>query len=46
LLIRPGKLELIIHQPISTQNLTEEDIPSLMEQTEEIIAAGLWPKYK
>jgi 1-acyl-sn-glycerol-3-phosphate acyltransferase len=45
-LIRPGKLELIIHKPISTENLSEDEISSLMDQTKEIIASGLWSKYK
>ena len=46
LLIHPGKLELIIHKPIPTENLSEDEIPVLMEKTKEIIASGLWPKYK
>jgi 1-acyl-sn-glycerol-3-phosphate acyltransferase len=46
LLIHPGKLELIIHKPIPTENLSEDEIPMLMEKTKEIIASGLWPKYK
>lgn len=44
--MKPGKLELIIHRPIPTEHLTEEDIPALMEQTKNIIHSGLWEKYK
>lgn len=45
-LIRPGKLELIIHDPIPTENLTYDDIPSLIEDTKKIIYTDLWEEYK
>lgn len=44
--IKPQKLELVIHEPISTENLSEEDIPMLMERTRCDIASSLWDKYK
>lgn len=46
ILVHPGKMELIIHKPIPTDNLTEKDIPALMQQTRDIIYADLWDKYK
>ena len=42
----PGKLELIIHKPISTENLEQKDLRNLMDQTKDIIHSGLWDKYK
>lgn len=45
-LVNPGKLELIIHQPIPTQDLADEDIPALMNESKEIIHSSLWEKYK
>ncbi len=45
-IIHPGKMELIIHKPISTENLTDNDIPTLIQQTSDIIYADLWEKYK
>jgi 1-acyl-sn-glycerol-3-phosphate acyltransferase len=42
----PGKLELIIHKPISTANLEQKDLRALMDQTKEIIHSGLWERYK
>lgn len=45
-LINPGKLELVIHKPIPTDQLTESDIPALMDHTKEIIHSALWEKYK
>ena len=44
--LKPGKLELIIHEPISTENVREEDIPELINTTSEIIHSALWEKYK
>lgn len=44
--LKPGKLELVIHKPISTESLTEENIPQLIEQSKEIIYSVLWEKYK
>lgn len=45
-LINPGKLELIIHDPIPTKDLTDDDIPELMNKCHEIVHSGLWEKYK
>lgn len=45
-LIKPGKLELIIHQPIPTANLDVSELPTLLKQTRETIHQGLWDKYK
>lgn len=44
--LRPGKLELIIHKPIPTENISEEDIPDIIEKSRETIYGGLWEKYK
>ncbi len=45
-LIHPCKLELIIHEPIPTEHLTEDDIPELMNKCKDIVYSGLWEKYK
>lgn len=42
--LKPGKMELIIHKPLNTDNITEEDIPQLINKTENIIKSGLWNK--
>lgn len=44
--LRPGRLELIIHEPISTENVREEDIPELINTTREVIHSALWDRYK
>ena len=44
--LKPGKLELVIHPPISTENICEEDIPELINTTRDIIYSALWEKYK
>lgn len=44
--INPGKMELIIHKPIPTKGINEEQIPEIINQTKEIISSGLWEKYK
>ncbi|MDD4605903.1 MAG: lysophospholipid acyltransferase family protein [Dysgonamonadaceae bacterium] len=44
--LNPGKLELIIHKPIRTDNLEQKDLRGLMDETKEIIYSGLWEKYK
>lgn len=44
--LKPSKLELIIHKPIPTANLSEADIPALIEESKEIIHSALWEKYK
>lgn len=45
-IINPGRLELVIHDPIPTDNITDEDIPALMNKCHEIIHNDLWDKYK
>lgn len=45
-LIKPGKLELIIHKPIPTAHLEASELPALVNQTRDIIHSGLWDKYK
>ena len=40
------KMELIIHKPISTENLTDADISKLITQTHEIVKGNLWEKYR
>lgn len=45
-LINPCKLELIMHEPISTKDISDEDIPQLMNKCHQIIHEGLWSKYK
>lgn len=44
--LKPGKLELVIHEPISTEGVSEEDIPELINKTKEIIYSELWNKYR
>jgi len=44
--LNPARLELIIHEPIPTEGLTESDIPALITRSREIIHADLWDKYK
>lgn len=44
--LNPGKLQLTIHKPVHTENLSKEDIPTLMNQTKETIHSALWDKYK
>lgn len=38
---KPGKIEFIFHPPISTDGLTAEDIPQLMERARQQIASSL-----
>lgn len=45
-LINPGKMELIIHQPIPTKGLSDEDIPALISQAYNEVHCGLWDKNK
>lgn len=45
-LSNPGTLELIIHDPIPTVSMSEEDIPQLIQKCREIISSDLWDKYK
>lgn len=44
--LKPGKLELIIHKPIPTDNIDENELPDLINQTKDIIHSELWDKYK
>lgn len=37
---QPGQLEMIIHAPISVENLSEQDLGALVEQTRSMIEAG------
>ncbi|MDL2214849.1 1-acyl-sn-glycerol-3-phosphate acyltransferase [Dysgonomonas sp. OttesenSCG-928-M03] len=39
-------LEIVVHDPISTTGLTEEDIPRLIKETRDTIESALWPEYK
>mgnify|MGYP000940655635 CR=1 FL=1 len=45
-MIHPGKLELIIHKPISTDNLTDADIPAIIDESKKTIHNSLWAIYK
>ncbi|MFR9165883.1 MAG: lysophospholipid acyltransferase family protein [Dysgonomonas sp.] len=45
-LINPGKMELVIHDPIPTENLEDEDIPVLIKDTRDAVCSSLWEKYK
>lgn len=45
-LINPGKLELVIHEPISTENVSDEQLPALMDESRDVIYKDLWDKYK
>jgi|AGTN01.2.fsa_nt_gi 1-acyl-sn-glycerol-3-phosphate acyltransferase len=45
LVLKPGKMELIIHEPIPTDSLEETEIPELIHRTKEIIRSALWEKY-
>ncbi|WP_410795628.1 lysophospholipid acyltransferase family protein [Parabacteroides sp. FAFU027] len=39
--LRPMHLKLVIHEPISTDDLSVDDIPSLMEKCHSVISLGL-----
>ncbi|MDR3056824.1 MAG: 1-acyl-sn-glycerol-3-phosphate acyltransferase [Prevotella sp.] len=45
-LINPCKLELIVHEPISTKELTDDNMPEFINNCHEIVHSGLWEKYK
>ena len=45
-LINPCKLELIIHEPIPTDNLTDDNMPEFIDKCREVTHSGLWDKYK
>ncbi len=44
--IRPGRLELIIHDPIDVSSVTDEELAVLIDKSKEIIHAALWERYK
>lgn len=37
---RPGTLELMLHKPISVEDMTLDDLPALMERSRAVIEAG------
>ena len=45
-LINPGKLELVIHEPISMKDVSEDDQPEMIEGVKSIIYNDLWARYK
>lgn len=45
-LINPGKLELIIHDPIPTIGLKEEQIPELVRESYNAVHSALWDQNK
>lgn len=45
-LIKPHKMELIIHEPISTKNIDEDGIHDLVDKSFREIEGALWEKYK
>jgi 1-acyl-sn-glycerol-3-phosphate acyltransferase len=44
--VNPCKLELIIHEPISTKDLNEDNMSEFIDNCREIVYSGLWEKYK
>lgn len=45
-LINPCKLEMIVHEPISTEGLTDENMPEFIDGCREKVYSGLLDKYK
>lgn len=45
-LIKPHKMELIIHKPIPTKGVAEDEIHELMDKSFREIEGALWDKYK
>lgn len=45
-LIKPHKMELVIHEPIQTKGLGEDEILSLVTKSFSEIEGALWEKYK
>lgn len=39
------ELQLTIHPPITTENLTDKDVPRLMQETKQIIENSLWKQF-
>ena len=44
--LKRGKMDLVIHQPVPTEFLTEEELSGLVEETRDTIYSALWKKYK
>lgn len=44
--LKPGRLELVIHEPIPTEGLTEAELPGLIDRSKKIIHSALWKKYR
>lgn len=40
------KLEIVIHEPISTKGLSEHDIPQLINESSATIESALWDEYR
>ncbi|NDV78621.1 1-acyl-sn-glycerol-3-phosphate acyltransferase [Dysgonomonas sp. 511] len=45
-LLNPGTLELIVHEPVSTEDLTDENMPDFINNCRETVHSGLWESYK
>lgn len=45
-LINPGKLELVVHEPISTEGLTDENMTEFINGCYDVVHSALWDKYK
>ena len=45
-LINPGVLELVVHEPITTKGLKDEEIPEFMNKCRDVVHSELWGKYK
>ena len=45
-LLNPCKLELIVHEPISTKKLNDDNMPEFIGNCREIVHSSLWEKYK
>jgi 1-acyl-sn-glycerol-3-phosphate acyltransferase len=45
-LIRPGQLELTVHDPISTTDMSEDDIPLLLKRTQDAVYSSLWESFR
>lgn len=45
-LLSPGCMELIIHPPINTRGVSEEEISKLTLETQNIVESALWQQYR
>jgi 1-acyl-sn-glycerol-3-phosphate acyltransferase len=45
-LIKPCRLELIVHEPVSAKGLTDENMSGFINNCREAVYSGLWDKYK